>query len=142
MSLITARRVGLVAAAAVIFRSGRPVAPPERAKADAVVRAAAALYEGIRVEKLANGLTVYLKPVPGSPVVSTMVAYKVGSADENLDATGLSHYLEHLMFKGTEKLLPGDIDRMTQRNGGQKNPPPPRAQNRLSIHLAPPPWEG
>ena len=50
-----------------------------------------------------------------------MVAYKVGSSDENLDATGLSHYLEHLMFKGTEKLMPGDIDRMTMRSGGRNN---------------------
>ena len=50
-----------------------------------------------------------------------MVAYKVGSADEDLDHTGLSHYLEHLMFKGTDKLMPGDIDRLTLRNGGANN---------------------
>jgi zinc protease len=50
-----------------------------------------------------------------------MTAYKVGSADENLDATGLSHYLEHLMFKGTEKIKPGDIDRVTLTNGGANN---------------------
>jgi zinc protease len=88
---------------------------------DPAVQAAAALYEGIRTETLPNGLQVYLKPIPESPVVATMVAYRVGSADENLDHTGLSHYLEHLMFKGTEKLLPGDIDRLTLRNGGQNN---------------------
>jgi zinc protease len=82
---------------------------------------ASALYDGIRTHTLANGLRVYLKPVPGAPVVTTMVAYKVGSADENLDHTGLSHYLEHLMFKGTEKLLPGDIDRVTFRAGGTNN---------------------
>ena len=50
-----------------------------------------------------------------------MMAYRVGSSDEELTATGLSHYLEHLMFKGTEKLVPGDIDRMTQRAGGRNN---------------------
>ena len=50
-----------------------------------------------------------------------MVAYKVGAADEDKDQTGLSHYLEHLLFKGTDKLLPGDIDRATQRNGGRNN---------------------
>ncbi len=82
---------------------------------------AAALYEGIRTETLDNGLRVYLKPVPGTPVVTTMVAYKVGSADEDLDSTGLSHYLEHLMFKGTDKRMPGDIDRLTFRNGGANN---------------------
>jgi zinc protease len=50
-----------------------------------------------------------------------MLAYRVGSSDEELTATGLSHYLEHLMFKGTEKLVPGDIDRLTQRAGGRNN---------------------
>src|SRR5438045_2506572 len=85
------------------------------------LRAAAALYEGIRTETLPNGLRVYLKPVPGAATVTTMVAYKVGSADEDLSHTGLSHYLEHLMFKGTEKIKPGDIDRITLRNGGANN---------------------
>src|SRR5205085_1911369 len=61
------------------------------------------------------------KPIPGAPVVTTMVAYKVGSADEALSATGLSHYLEHLMFKGTDKLMPGDIDKLTMRSGGRNN---------------------
>ena len=70
---------------------------------------------------LDNGLHVYLKPVPGATAVTTMVAYKVGSSDENLDSTGLSHYLEHLMFKGTDKINPGDIDRITFRNGGANN---------------------
>ena len=85
------------------------------------LKAAATLYEGIRVETLDNGLKVYLKPVATSPVVTVMVAYKVGSSDEDLTATGLSHYLEHLMFKGTEKIKPGDIDRITLRNGGANN---------------------
>src|SRR5438445_3565521 len=94
---------------------------PGRPEKDAALRAAAALYDSIRTETLPNGLRVYLKPVPGSPVVTTMVAYKVGAADENLDHTGLSHYLEHLMFKGTDKIMPGDIDRLTLRNGGANN---------------------
>ncbi len=88
---------------------------------DAVEKAAGALYEGVRVETLPNGLRVYLKPIPGSAVFTTLVAYKVGSADEDLDQTGLSHYLEHLMFKGTDKIKPGDIDRVTQRSGGANN---------------------
>jgi zinc protease len=92
-----------------------------RQKSDPAFQAAAALYEGIRTEVLPNGLHVYLKPVPNSPVVTTMVAYKVGSADEDLDHTGLSHYLEHLMFKGTDKIVPGDIDRLTARGGGMNN---------------------
>jgi len=85
------------------------------------LKAASALYDGVRVETLDNGLKVYLKPVPKATVVTTMVAYKVGAADEDLDSTGLSHYLEHLMFKGTDKLKPGDIDHITFRNGGANN---------------------
>jgi zinc protease len=87
----------------------------------ALMKTAARLYEGIRAETFDNGLRVFLKPIPGAPTVTTMVAYKVGSADEDLTSTGLSHYLEHLMFKGTDKLMPGDIDRVTQRNGGRNN---------------------
>jgi zinc protease len=87
----------------------------------ALLRAASAMYADVRIVTLDNGLRVVLKPVPGSAVVTTMVAYKVGSADEELQSTGLSHYLEHLMFKGTERIMPGDIDRLTQRNGGANN---------------------
>src|SRR5215216_5235933 len=94
---------------------------PAAADEAKLLKTAQGLYDGVRTETLPNGLRVFLKPIPGSPVVTTMVAYKVGSADENLDATGLSHYLEHLMFKGTEKLIPGDIDRLTMRSGGRNN---------------------
>jgi zinc protease len=87
----------------------------------ATVKAAESLYDDVRVETLDNGLKVYLKPIAGSPVVTTMVAYKVGSSDEDLTQTGLSHYLEHLMFKGTDKIQPRDIDRITLRNGGANN---------------------
>jgi zinc protease len=88
---------------------------------DPVAKAEAALYEGIRTETLPNGLRIYLKPIPGAATITTMVAYKVGSSDELLDHTGLSHYLEHLMFKGTDKISPGDIDRITLRHGGANN---------------------
>src|SRR5215831_15958727 len=88
---------------------------------DPAIRAAAALYDGLITGQLPNGLRFVLKPIPGAAVVTTMMAYKVGSADEDLSATGLSHYLEHLMFKGTDKFMPGDIDRATQRAGGKNN---------------------
>jgi zinc protease len=109
--------------ATVMFSTAPARAEADDAKATdkAVEKAAAALYEGIRAETLPNGLRVFLKPVPGATTVTTMVAYKVGSADEELDQTGLSHYLEHLMFKGTDKIMPGDIDRLTLRNGGANN---------------------
>lgn len=82
---------------------------------------ASVMLKSIRTETLPNGLRVYLLPIATSPVVTTMVAYKVGASDEDKDQTGLSHYLEHLLFKGTDKLKPGDVDRATQRNGGSNN---------------------
>ncbi len=78
-------------------------------------------FKAMKSVTLDNGLQIHLLPIPSSPVVCTMMAYKVGSADEDKSATGLSHYLEHLLFKGTDKLKPGDIDRLTQRNGGHNN---------------------
>jgi len=86
-----------------------------------VMTVSSKIYDRIQVHKLANGMRVYLAPVPESATVSVMTAYKVGSADEELSQTGLSHYLEHLMFKGTDKMVPGDVDRITQRNGGRNN---------------------
>src|SRR5437870_4063356 len=117
MSGPVCRRWLLAVVLAALRAAPLPAAPPE----DPALQAAAAFYDGIRTETLPNGLRVYFKPVPDSPVVTTMVAYKVGAADENLDHTGLSHYLEHLMFKGTDKIMPGDIDRLTLRNGGANN---------------------
>ncbi len=122
----SARTISLVSLTLCIALGMGGFDPQLRAdgKADAdkiAARTAAALYEGIRTATLPNGLRVFLKPIPGAPVVTSMVAYKVGSSDENLDFTGLSHYLEHLMFKGTEKIMPGEIDRRTLRAGGQNN---------------------
>jgi zinc protease len=114
---------GLLLALPLLAFAPVPAVPAEAdgAADEAAQKAARALYEGIRTYKLDNGLHVYLKPVPGSPVVTTMVAYRVGSSDEDLDNTGLSHYLEHLMFKGTDKIMPGDIDKLTLQNGGANN---------------------
>jgi zinc protease len=95
-------------------------APDPKADAE-IVKTAQGMFKDLKTLTLENGLRVYLLPVKGAPTVTTMVAYRVGSADEEKDQTGLSHYLEHLMFKGTAKLMPGDIDRATQRNGGHNN---------------------
>ena len=126
MSLRLTLAAGL--AAALLAPPPAPPADPKpagtaaRAKADAALaETAAGMLAALRTETLPNGLRVYLLPVKNAPTVTTMVAYTVGSGDEEKDQTGLSHYLEHLMFKGTEKLLPGDVDRATQRNGGHNN---------------------
>ncbi len=93
---------------------------PARADND-VLKSAVAMYDGIRTTTLPNGLRVVLKPIPGAGIVTTMVPYRVGACDEDLTSTGLAHYLEHLLFKGTDTLLPGQIDRLTLRNGGSNN---------------------
>lgn len=115
-------RLALALVALFLLTPLQAAEPKAPAGADAeLVRTAKGMLANLRSETLPNGLRVYLLPIPNSPTVSTMVAYRVGSADEEKDQTGLSHYLEHLLFKGTDRLMPGDIDRATQRNGGRNN---------------------
>ncbi|MDX2103253.1 MAG: pitrilysin family protein [Alphaproteobacteria bacterium] len=70
---------------------------------------------------LANGLTVVVIQNSRAPVVQHMVWYKVGSADEPLGKSGIAHYLEHLMFKGSEQVAPGEFSRSVARHGGRDN---------------------
>src|SRR5262249_35057505 len=70
---------------------------------------------------LANGLKVLIQEVRSAPVVSFMVWYKVGSRNEGAGITGISHLLEHMMFKGTPKYGKGEIARRLQRNGASFN---------------------
>ena len=71
--------------------------------------------------KLANGMEVVVIPNNRAPVVTHMVWYRVGSADEVSGKSGLAHFLEHLMFKGTSKRAPGEFDRLIDINGGEGN---------------------
>jgi len=71
--------------------------------------------------KLANGLEVVVVPDHRAPVVTHMIWYKVGAADETPGKSGLAHFLEHLMFKGTAN-TPGDLFSQTVAAiGGQEN---------------------
>jgi len=70
---------------------------------------------------LDNGLQVVVVPNHRVPVVTHMVWYKVGAADEPPGKSGLAHLLEHLMFKGTDTIPPGDFSKIVARNGGQDN---------------------
>ncbi|MFO7322184.1 MAG: pitrilysin family protein [Chloroflexota bacterium] len=71
--------------------------------------------------RLANGLTVLLKEVHTAPVVSWWVLYRVGSRNEPTGKTGISHWVEHMLFKGTEQFPAGTLDRMIDRIGGVWN---------------------
>ena len=70
---------------------------------------------------LPNGLKVLLKEEHKAPVVTFQVWYRVGSRNECLGKTGLSHMLEHMMFKGTKKYGPKTFSQLVQRNGGNDN---------------------
>ena len=70
---------------------------------------------------LDNGLTVILKEAHSAPVISWWLAYKVGSRNEPTGKTGISHWVEHMMFKGTERFPAGMLDREIDRAGGQWN---------------------
>jgi len=70
---------------------------------------------------LDNGLEVVVIPDHRTPVVTHMVWYKVGSADERQGKSGLAHYLEHLMFKGTTKNPLGKFTRTVSILGGHEN---------------------
>lgn len=70
---------------------------------------------------LPNGLKVILLENHKAPSVTFQVWYRVGSRNEAWGKTGLSHMLEHMMFKGTEKIGPEEFSRMIQENGGNDN---------------------
>ena len=70
---------------------------------------------------LANGMQVVVVPNHRVPVVNHMVWYKVGSADDPPGKSGIAHFLEHLMFKGTKTLASGEFSRRVARNGGREN---------------------
>jgi zinc protease len=70
---------------------------------------------------LDNGLRVLLLEDHRSPIVSFQVWYRVGSRNEERGRTGIAHFLEHMMFKGTPKYGRGQFARLVEQNGGQDN---------------------
>ena len=71
--------------------------------------------------KLDNGMEVIVVEDHRAPVVVHMVWYKAGSADEKPGVSGVAHFLEHLLFKGTETLDDGEFSATVARNGGRDN---------------------
>ena len=74
-----------------------------------------------KVQLLNNGLTVIIKKDDLQPVVSVQVWVKVGAINENEKTRGLTHFLEHLIFKGTEKYPGSEISRKVETQGGAIN---------------------
>jgi zinc protease len=102
------RKPSLIAAALVVAAMSSP---------------AAADNAGAKVADftLSNGLQVVVIPDHRAPVVTHMIWYKVGAADEVAGKSGLAHFLEHLMFKGTAAHPAGQFSQVVSRIGGQEN---------------------
>ncbi|MGI4867630.1 MAG: M16 family metallopeptidase [Janthinobacterium lividum] len=98
---------------------------------------------GVRVYKLDNGLTVYLSDYKNAPRIQTYVAVRAGSKNDPATATGLAHYLEHMVFKGTSKLGTKDwaqekpqldkIEALYEVYRGQRNDPAARKRTYHQI---------
>jgi predicted Zn-dependent peptidase len=98
---------------------------------------------GVRVYKLDNGLTVYLSDYKNAPRIQTYVAVRAGSKNDPATATGLAHYLEHMVFKGTSKLGTKDwskekpeldkIEALYETYRGERNDPVARKRTYHQI---------
>ncbi len=75
----------------------------------------------VQEKTLANGMKVLVKTDRRAPIVTSQVWYKVGSSYEYGGLTGISHVLEHMMFKGTQKHPPGSFSEIISANGGDDN---------------------
>lgn len=79
------------------------------------------LPAGVLETQLENGMKVIVKEDHRAPIVVSQVWYKVGSSYEHGGLTGVSHVLEHMMFKGTQAHPPGEFSRIIAANGGSEN---------------------
>lgn len=79
------------------------------------------LFADVQESHLDNGLRVLLKADSALPVVTVMIWYHTGSGNEAGSPTGVSHFLEHMLFKGTRLFPRGEIDRLTLSGGGENN---------------------
>lgn len=83
--------------------------------------ARAGITDAVKYAKLSNGLQVLVLENHKAPVATFNVFYHVGSRNETFGKTGLSHLLEHLMFRGTKKYGPEEFSNIIQENGGEDN---------------------
>jgi zinc protease len=104
-----------------VAKRSKPSAPEKTA----VVRASSAVAEkgGAKISEhqLANGMRVLIAERHSDPVVAAMLWYRVGARNEREHEAGVSHFLEHMMFKGSSKFGKGEIDRITTSLGGSNN---------------------
>ena len=80
-----------------------------------------AFADNVTTFTLDNGLDVLVIEDHRAPAVTQMVWYRVGSADETRGHSGIAHFLEHLMFKGTDEVGPGEFSAIVEAQGGNDN---------------------
>ncbi|ABV92110.1 peptidase M16 protein [Dinoroseobacter shibae DFL 12 = DSM 16493] len=85
------------------------------------VAAPAQAAEDVTTYTLDNGLEIVVIEDHRAAAVTNMVWYRTGAADEPPGKSGIAHYLEHLLFKGTDELAPGEFSATVQANGGSDN---------------------
>ena len=120
------RRGSIAVLVAVLLAAGGPARGAESERSTGAVVAAT----------LDNGLRVLLLEDRRSPIVTVQTWYRVGSRNEVRGATGLAHFLEHLMFRGTPRYGSGLFARLVERNGGRYNAFTSRDVTSYYVNLA------
>lgn len=96
----------------------------ERAKAQKLIETLKAEHKpfyGAKITTLSNGMKVVVIENHRAPVLTHMIWYRVGGADEPVGHSGTAHFLEHLLFKGTDKIKPGEFSETIKNMGGRDN---------------------
>lgn len=114
------RSIGLVLMPALLLGGGMALVPGSAFSAPATAENLM-IAPNLESFTLDNGLQVVVIPDRRAPVVTHMIWYKVGSADEPEGQSGVAHFLEHLMFKGTHDHPNGEFSKMVADRGGQEN---------------------
>ncbi|NLV73898.1 MAG: insulinase family protein [Chloroflexi bacterium] len=79
------------------------------------------MTQDLIVSSLPNGLRIVLRELHTAPIVSTFMWYRVGSRNEGEGLTGVSHWVEHMLFKGSKRYPKGSIMQLVDRHGGEAN---------------------
>ncbi|MBL8582001.1 MAG: insulinase family protein [Rhizobiaceae bacterium] len=123
MNRFAGRLAGCFTAAALVLGTLSPSFAQDKVAATVAEKADAAKPAGSGVTDfvLDNGMQVVVIPDHRAPIVTHMVWYKIGSADEPPGKSGIAHFFEHLMFKGTKNHKPGEFGAKVAENGGSEN---------------------
>ncbi|MCO5111274.1 MAG: pitrilysin family protein [Burkholderiaceae bacterium] len=110
-----------LAAGTAAAQSDRTSQPPAKSASAPLARAVPVSSSGAQQFQLANGMQLIVQPDRRAPTAMHMVWVRVGSMDEVDGTSGVAHVLEHMMFKGTKSVPPGDFSRRVAALGGQEN---------------------